>query len=164
MLYVDLVSYHHIFLGFGTGFGTSLWWSLRKDFTHRPPGKYFFWIWDPKKTCRLEKTILSNFCSGAAILIFVCLAANRNFVPKNLGEKLWFVGKRTKISVAAAEQKLLRIVFPTYISFFRVSTKKIVFSRGPVCEFFFNKCLIVGKWQQIEGRAIKLFLYGSNSW
>ena len=44
---------------------------VEKNFTHWPPGKYFGF--------ETQKTILSNFYSGAAILIFVHLPANHNF-------------------------------------------------------------------------------------
>ena len=56
--------------------------------THRPPGKKLLLDLRPEKIHEGLKTILSNFSSGAAILIFVCLAANRDFAPKNPGEKL----------------------------------------------------------------------------
>ena len=70
------------------------------------------------------QTILNNFCSGAAILIFVRLAANHDFVRKYPGAKSWFAGKRTKITIAAHEQKLFRIVFPTYMSLFGSQIQK----------------------------------------
>ena len=126
--------------------------TFEKRFHTPAPGKILFLDLRPEKRhVGWKKTILSNFCFGVAILIFVCLAANRNFVPKNLGEKLWFVGKRTKISIAAAEQKLLRIVFPTYISFFSgLNSKKSIFPQASVW-IFFDKCLIVGQTTTNKG-------------
>ena len=53
-----------------------------------PRENTFFGFETQKKTCRLEKTILSNFCAGAAVLIFVCLPANHNFAPGSWTQNL----------------------------------------------------------------------------
>ena len=79
------------------------------------------------------------------------------------GTKLWFAAKRTKMSIAAPEQKLLRIVFPAYMFFFRSQIQKKYFPGAGVW-IFFNECQFVGKRQKIKGRAIKCFLFGLKSW
>ena len=135
----DIWTYHMIsWANFNImgGFGT--FWIISVSMTHRPPGKNFFGIWDSKNDTEIGKTILSNFCSGAAIVIFFRLAANQDFVPNYLGAKLWFAGKRTKISVAAPAQKLLRIVFPTYMFFSGSQIQKSIFSGASAWNFSTN--------------------------
>ena len=90
----------------------------RKHFTHRPPAKSFFWIWDPKKDMQVGKTILSNFCAGAAMLIFVRLATNHDFVPS--------VGLWQGSVQGLVRSKVRYIIFIIFCSWYHMtSTHKI---------------------------------------
>ena len=91
------------------------------------------------------------------------MAASHNFLPNYPGAKSWFAGKRRKMSIAAPEQKLLRILFASYMSFSGSQIQKKKFLGAGVSNFF-NKCQFVGKRQRIKGRAIKRFLFGSKCW
>ena len=104
-----------------------------------PRENTFFGVEIRKKEMQVRKTILSNFCSAATILIFVRLPTNHNFSPVFLGAKSRFAAKQTKMSIAAPEQKLLRIVFPTYMSFFGSQIQKKYFPGGRCVKSFLER-------------------------
>ena len=133
-----------------------LWWGAKVkhhliiisvSMTHRPPG-FFLGIWDMK----VGKIILSNFCSCAAILIFFVWLQIKILCPITL------------VQSCDLREKMLRIVFPNYKSFFGSQIPKKVFSRGPVCEMFSTNVNMSANNNKKKSGAIKQFLIGSKIW
>ena len=74
-----------------------------------------------------------------------------------------FRANRQKLTLQHLNKKCLEMFFQPTCLLLGLKSKKNTFSGAGVW-IFFDKCQFVGKRQQIKGRAIKRFLFGSKSW
>ena len=77
-----------------------------KKFTHRPPGKYFFWSWDPKKGDVGWKNDSKQLLLSCCYTNFCSFAHKSQLLTQVFGHKIAICGQTNKNEYSSTRAKV----------------------------------------------------------